>query len=61
MEDELDKIINVTFPSIYNSNLTKTGKKEMYNLYLKKSCQYINNLEDFQELTKIYRKYNYGE
>ena len=61
MEDELDKIINVTFPSIYNSNLTKEGKMEMYELYLKKGYQCINTLKDFQELSKVYQKYNYGK
>ena len=61
MEDKLDKIIQVTFPSIYNSNLSKTGKMEMYELYLKKGCRYVKNPEDFQELSKVYQKYNYGE
>ena len=61
MEDKLNKIINITFPSIYNSDITEEGKKEMYNLYFKKGYQCINTLKDFQELSKVYKKYNYGK
>ena len=57
MDSPLDTIINTTFPSICSSDITPEGKIDMYNLYLKKGCQYINNSEDFQRLSRAYQKY----